>query len=401
MSIDDHDESMLRLKKYKMLLEYQLTSTSASTSRTEEEDLADDLGYDPSQMASRGTLIPPELLEEFNLSPGALHSPSSASADALPPAGRWSLFRILTGSHRGWVRCLSVDPSNQFFVSGSNDTTIKVWNLGSGELSLTLTGHTDAVRALLLDHARPYLYSAAEDKEVKCWDLTTNQVSRHFHGHAGGVYALARHPELDLLVSGGRDKQVRLWDVRMARQIMPLPGHTGSVLAVACQADEPQVISAGADKRIRFWDLAGGKAAAILTHHQNSVRALALHPVDWAFASAGADGVKKFQCPKGEYLRSFAAPERQRYGPNITNALAVNEALLVGGNDAGVVNVWDWDSGKCLQQIKLPLQKGSLLSESAIHAISFDQTGYRLIAACADKTIKILKLESNQLEDDF
>ena len=49
-------------------------------------------------------------------------------------------MRVLAG-HTGWVRSLAVDPTNSWFASGSNDKTIKVWDLASGKLKLTLVGH--------------------------------------------------------------------------------------------------------------------------------------------------------------------------------------------------------------------------------------------------------------------
>lgn len=72
----------------------------------------------------------------------------------------WKLFRVISG-HNGWVRCgalpffsdiptadlsqkkrcVAVDVSNEWFVTGSNDRCIKIWDLASGTLKLTLTGH--------------------------------------------------------------------------------------------------------------------------------------------------------------------------------------------------------------------------------------------------------------------
>lgn len=43
----------------------------------------------------------------------------------------WKLKTVISG-HNGWVRCLAIDPMNRFFVSGSNDRTIKFWDLASG-----------------------------------------------------------------------------------------------------------------------------------------------------------------------------------------------------------------------------------------------------------------------------
>ncbi len=42
----------------------------------------------------------------------------------------WKLYRVISG-HLGWVRSLAVEPGNQWFVSGSNDRVIKIWDLVS------------------------------------------------------------------------------------------------------------------------------------------------------------------------------------------------------------------------------------------------------------------------------
>lgn len=82
----------------------------------------------------------------------------------------WKLKTVISG-HQGWVRCLAVDPMNKFFVSGSNDRTIKFWDLVEGKLKVTLTGHINTVRGLELSSRHPYLFSCGEDKKVLCWDL--------------------------------------------------------------------------------------------------------------------------------------------------------------------------------------------------------------------------------------
>lgn len=84
-------------------------------------------------------------------------------------------MRVIAG-HLGWVRCVTVDPSNQWFVTGSADRTIKIWDLASGTLKLTLTGHISTVRGVAVSPRHPYLFSVGEDKQVKNWDLETNKV---------------------------------------------------------------------------------------------------------------------------------------------------------------------------------------------------------------------------------
>lgn len=37
----------------------------------------------------------------------------------------WKLMRVIAG-HQGWVRCVAVEPGNEWFATGSNDRIIKV-----------------------------------------------------------------------------------------------------------------------------------------------------------------------------------------------------------------------------------------------------------------------------------
>jgi pleiotropic regulator 1 len=79
----------------------------------------------------------------------------------------WKLKTVISG-HTGWVRAIAVDAANEWFVTGAADRTIKIWDLASGTLKLTLTGHINTIRGLAVSDRHPYLFSCAEDKKVLC-----------------------------------------------------------------------------------------------------------------------------------------------------------------------------------------------------------------------------------------
>jgi pleiotropic regulator 1 len=76
---------------------------------------------------------------------------------------QWKLVRVISG-HLGWVRSVAVEPGNKWFASGAGDRVIKIWDLASGELKLSLTGHISTVRGLAVSSRHPYLFSCGEDK---------------------------------------------------------------------------------------------------------------------------------------------------------------------------------------------------------------------------------------------
>ncbi|KAK2716360.1 pleiotropic regulator 1-like [Artemia franciscana] len=305
----------------------------------------------------------------------------------------WKLYRVISG-HHGWVRCISVDPTNQWFATGSNDRLIKIWDLASGVCKLSLTGHISAVRGLAVSDRHPYLFSCGEDKQVKCWDLEQNKVIRHYHGHLSACYALALHPTIDILVTAGRDSTVRVWDMRTKANVHVLTGHTNTVASLVCQGAEPQIISGSHDSTVRLWDLAGGKSICSLTNHKKSVRSVVLHPTQYTFASASADNIKQWKCPDGKFIQNLSGHNA------IVNAMAVNpDGVLVSGADNGSVNFWDWRTGYNFQKHQTTVQPGSLDSEAGIFALSFDQSGTRLITGEADKTIKLYKEDETASEE--
>ena len=331
-----------------------------------------------SSSASSAAVVP------FDLSSRSRALALSYSTQSAVPTWHapWRLLRVMAG-HAGWVRGVAVDPSNDFFVSASNDRTLKAWDLATGELRLTLTGHVSAVRAVALSSRHPYLFSASEDKTVKQWDLEQNCVIRNYHGHLSAVYCLALHPALDLLVSGGRDSACRLWDMRSKAEVAVLAGHTNTVASLLSQSVHPQVISGSHDATVRLWDIRKASTAVILTHHKKSVRALAQHPTEFTFASAGADALKVWKCPEGALLRNLASHD------GIVNSLAVNrDDVLVSGGDDGSLCFHDWRSGYRFDRQVTIAQSGSLDSERGIFQAQFDVTGSRLLTAEADKTVK-------------
>jgi len=306
----------------------------------------------------------------------------------------WKVSRVIQG-HLGWVRSVAVDPANEWFVTGSADRTIKIWDLAAGTLKLTLTGHIGVIRGLCVSDRHPYMFSVGDDKMVRCWDLEYNKVIRSYHGHLSGVFACSLHPTLDVLVTGGRDSSARVWDVRTKAQVMILTGHEHTVCNIQTQAAEPQVITSSHDSTIRCWDLKTGKTMSNLTHHKKSPRAMCMHPTEYSWSSGGADNVKYWKCPRGEFMRNaLDAPG------GIINTMAVNQdGVQACGLDNGYMHFLDWKTGFKFQEIRAPPQPGSLDSESGIFACAFDQTGSRLITAEADKTVKIWKEDPTATEE--
>lgn len=94
----------------------------------------------PVQSNRSNDTAPGSQLTPFNA--GEQHSLMPKKAPSIPKPkwhAPWKLYRVISG-HLGWVRCVAVEPGNEWFATGSADRVIKVWDLASGKLKLSLTG---------------------------------------------------------------------------------------------------------------------------------------------------------------------------------------------------------------------------------------------------------------------
>ncbi|KAB8318151.1 hypothetical protein SD81_021000, partial [Tolypothrix campylonemoides VB511288] len=89
------------------------------------------------------------------------------TASLTPPGG--ALVRTLS-SHSYSVYAVTVTLDGKYVISGSDDETLKVWNLQSGQEKFTLSGHTNSVNAVAVTSDSKYVISGSSDQTLKVWD---------------------------------------------------------------------------------------------------------------------------------------------------------------------------------------------------------------------------------------
>ncbi|KFE71005.1 NB-ARC domain protein [Hyalangium minutum] len=125
-------------------------------------------------------------------------------------------------------------------VSGADDSTVKVWDAGSGECLLTLSGHAGFVNACGWSPDGKRVVSGADDSTVKVWDAGSGECLLTLSGHAGFVNACGWSPDGKRVVSGASDRTVKVWDAG-----------SGQCLWSAHQLPEGQIATVdGAHERI-------------------------------------------------------------------------------------------------------------------------------------------------------
>ena len=105
------------------------------------------------------------------------------------------------------------------------------------------------------------IVSGSNDYSVRLWDVLTGVEVKVLKGHTSSVFSVAFSSDGMQIVSGSNDNSVRLWDVSTGAEVKVLKGHTHSVNSVAFSSDGMQIVSGSFDESVRLWDASTGAEA--------------------------------------------------------------------------------------------------------------------------------------------
>jgi F-box/WD-40 domain protein MET30 len=165
---------------------------------------------------------------------------------------------------------------DNILATGSYDATIKIWDLETGQVLRTLTGHTMGIRCLQFDENK--LISGSLDKTLKVWNWRTGECISTYTGHSEGVIAL--HFDSNILVSGSVDNTARVWNFQN-KSVFTLRGHSDWVNSVKIDSASRTIFTASDDCTVKLWDLDTKKCIHTFEGHVGQVQAVLPMPKEF------------------------------------------------------------------------------------------------------------------------
>ena len=250
-----------------------------------------------------------------------------------------------SGGHTAMVRKVLFTPDGRELITVSEDKTIRVWDVASGEPLRVLRppigpGREGMLYAAALSPDGRTLAvggfppgSGKDGVAIYLISLSAGRIERLLKGHAHLINALAFSPDGRRLASSSNDKTARIWDLADGRCEQVLQGHTKRIFGVAFSPDSRHLATASFDKTGRIWSVATGETEAILRGHDKEVRCVAWRPDGKVVATGSNDHSIRLWAPDGSAFRGF--DDLKNYVDSLSFSANSRELLYTLGLGSG------------------------------------------------------------------
>ena len=289
-----------------------------------------------------------------------------------------------TFEEQGSITSIALFPGGKFIASGSEDGSIYLWNMFTGEIVKKFK-HSCRVHSITFSPINEkHIAFSSDDGTVQEWDATNDEpvaIAKHKDSVTSVVFSPS---DGKCIASGSADMTICIWNVKRRKLVVgPLKGHMGHVLAVAYSLDGKKLVSGSADNTVRIWNSETGDLLSTLRGHTNWVNSVAYSPDGSRIVSGSRD--KTILVWNADIGQIVCGPITGHGGWVNSVCFAPDGERIVSGSEDNTARVWGAVTGQPL----FPPFKGH---KHSIESVCFFPDGRRFATGSYDGTIGIWTL---------
>ncbi len=291
--------------------------------------------------------------------------------------------RAVSLGHTGWIRSVALSNDGRQALSGSDDNTLRLWDLDTGNCVKILQGHTDEVNCVVLSNDGTLALSGSDDNTLRLWDLDSGNCIKTLQGHTGMVWSVDLSNDGSLALSGSADKTLRVWDLDSGSCIKTLQGYAGIVWSVALSNDGTRAVSGSDDNTLRLWHLDTGVCVKTFQGHTGIVRGVALSD-GGTLALSGSDDktLRVWDLDSGNCIKTLRGHTARVWSVALSN----DGSQALSSSSDKTLRLWDLDSGNCIKT----LQGHS----DYVRSVALNADSTRALSSSSDNTLRLWDLGS-------
>jgi WD40 repeat protein/class 3 adenylate cyclase len=251
---------------------------------------------------------------------------------------------IVLRGHLQSVNSVNFSPNGSRAITGSSDTTARIWDTRSGFAISIIRGHELSVTSAQYSLDGSWILTTAGDKSARIWNATDFRLIASLSGHQNWVWSAQISPDATRIITASMDKTLRLWDAQTFTLLQVLPQEE-IVWSTSLSPDGRRLVTGSHDCKARIWDTDTGKLVHTLSGHKAAVKCVQFDVAGSRILTASEDRTTRiWDAHSGAHLATLAG-----HMGRVTSARFSHDGRrVVTSSFDKLAKIWDPASGKLI-----------------------------------------------------
>ncbi|KAI3464173.1 hypothetical protein Pfo_020836 [Paulownia fortunei] len=256
-------------------------------------------------------------------------------------------------AHEGGCASISFEYNSGKLVSGGQDKAVKMWDTNTGLLSRTLYGCLGSVLDVCITHDNKSVIAASSANNLYVWDVSSGRVRHTLTGHMDKVCAVDVSKVSNRnVVSAAYDRTIKVWDLQKGYCVNTLIFHS-NCNALCFSMDGLTICSGHVDGNLRLWDIQTGKLLSEVAAHSFAVTSLSLSRSGNVILSSGRDNLHNLFDMRTLEICATLRGNGNRVASNWSRScLSPDDGYVAAGSADGSVHIWSVTNAKIVSTLK-------------------------------------------------
>lgn len=244
-------------------------------------------------------------------------------------------------AHEAACGSILFENNSDKLVSGGQDQTIKIWDTTTGLLNCTLRGCIGSVYDIAVTQDNKYVIAASGSNNLFVWEIGSGRIRHTLTGHTAIVCAVdTSNISSRNLVSAAYDHTIKLWDLQKGYCVETIMS-SSNCNALSYSTDGLTICSGHVDGNLRLWDSRTGKLMSEVSAHSQMITSIFMSRSGKFVLTSGKDNTHNlFDIRSSEVCGTFRANGNKVASNWSRSCMSPDGKYVAAGSSTGSVYVW-------------------------------------------------------------
>ncbi|KAJ0972810.1 hypothetical protein J5N97_020769 [Dioscorea zingiberensis] len=252
-----------------------------------------------------------------------------------------SMCKHTIHAHEGGCGSILFEHNSDKLYTGGQDRTVKIWDTKTGAQSGILRGCLGSILDLAVTHDNSSVIAASSSNNLYVWEVASGRIRHTLTGHTDKVCAVDTNKISNQnLVSTAYDHTIKIWNLQKGYCINTIISQS-NCNSLSYSIDGLTICSGHIDGNLRLWEGNSGKLISEVAAHSQAISSICVSRCGNLVLTSGRDNVHNlFDMRSLEVCATFRANGSRVASNWSRSCISADENYVAAGSADGSIYIW-------------------------------------------------------------